>query len=348
MNRHNIIYLSLILVLCISCSKTKRNTYDVDLLNDAVDSIDYSLFVDSVRYINLETTDSCLIGKVTDIAISTDRIFVLDKYYQIIWVFNKTGKFLNKISKRGDGPQEYVNLCQFEYDEKKAQIIALDLWTSYLLFYKVDGKFIKKIKMNIAGYDFKLNPHGGFILSKIGTADTTAGVYCMDDFGRMTKKIAKRNNNHFVDINSEWELCSYDDTICFMAPNFENTVYHIEAKGVTSKYPFKIRPALKHDYKHSISLEHFDDFIRTEYIEGRKWILASYWSSNDGVRRLLFSKDKNKYWIAKSLKNDLDGVECEGKTSVSRDNMFIFWCNNKNPDGNPILQILYLKSRLTD
>ena len=77
--------------MLISCSeKIERVSKYPDLLNEAVDTIAYSQFVDSIKYIPLETTDACLIGNITDVEISEEHIFVLDLQMQTVWIFPET------------------------------------------------------------------------------------------------------------------------------------------------------------------------------------------------------------------------------------------------------------------
>ena len=62
-----------------SCSTRNSETeFVVDLDNITIDTIHYSLFVDSITYIPLETNDSCLIGSVTDMIVSDNGILILD------------------------------------------------------------------------------------------------------------------------------------------------------------------------------------------------------------------------------------------------------------------------------
>lgn len=347
MIRYKVIFLLLVIAFNISCSKKggqSEDKYEVDLLSGVVDSLGYSLFTDSIKYINLETTDSCLIGEITDMAIGAGRLFVFDKRRQTIWVFNQEGKFLSKIFKQGNGPGEYIRIEQFEYDEKNNQIVLL-AWGSQLLFYTPEGEFLKTVKLGfpLTPSDFKIVPQGGFIFSQAGWDNPTAGIYYVNDLGKEEQILVKRKENHLVFINFDWELCSYDNTICFMAPNFENTVYHYENQELVAEYPFRMKPELKHDYMETVSLQYFEDFIRTGYLEGEKWILATYWSSVEDTRAFLFSKEKEKYWIGKYLVNDLDGVDRNANTSVSGNNTFVFWRENENTDENPIIQVLYLK-----
>lgn len=326
--------------LSISCSKDKsQNDLQPDLLNEAKDSLGYSLFVDSLEYINLEATDSCLIGRIKDIVINRDHLFIFDEQQQTIWIFDRKGKYLNKISRKGDEPGEYARISQFEYDDERKQIIVLAPWKKRLLFYILQGEYLKTVEFEQRVNDFKVCPQGGFIVSNSGLDKPTAGIYYVNESGREEQCLVKRKSNHLVYMTTKWELCSYGDIICFMAPNFENTVYHFENRTLSVKYPF----SMKHDYKKTVSLEHFEYFMRTTYLEGEKWIWVAYWSSIDDLRVFLYSKETGKYWIGKSMVNDFDNRGCGTKTSVTGDNSFVTWDVNDNPNDNPVVCILHLQ-----
>lgn len=345
MNKYRtIVYLLFILIFSISCSKEKEQKgLVVDLLEEVKDSIEYSLFVDSIEYVNLEITDSCLIGNITDMAISRDRMFIFEEQQQIIWVFDRKGKYLNKISRKGEGPGEYAYISQFEYDDRKNQIVVLSSGQQALLFYTPEGKYLKTVGLEMKPNDFKVCPQGGFILSNSGLNEPTAGIYYVNDSGREMKCLVKRKNNHLVYMTFEWELCSYEDIVCFMAPNFDNTVYHFDNQKLLIEYPFLMKPDLKHDYTETVSLQHLEDFVRTTYLEGEKWIWTTYWSSVDGLRIFIYSKKNKEYWIGKTIVNDFDDKGIGRRTSVTGDNTFVTWNENENPNENPIIDILHLK-----
>lgn len=338
------VYLLLLLALNASCLRENRQEkISLDLLNEAEDSIEYSFFVESIESIRLELTGSCLIGEISDVAISQDRTFVFDKRQQTIWIFDRNGKYIDKISKQGDGPGEYLQITQFEYDAKNNQIIVLSPWKKALLFYTSEGEYLKTVNLEIVAEDFKVSPYGGFVLSNAGSDEPTAGIYYVNENGQEMECLVRRKNNHLVYITLKWELCSYDDIICFMAPNFDNTVYHFDNHGLAVSYPFVMKPELKHDYKETVSLQYFEDFIRTTYLEGEKWILASYWSSVNDLRFFLYSKDSGKYWIGKTLVNDLSTRGTGILLPVTGNGIFATWNENDNPDENPIINILHLK-----
>lgn len=337
--------LGVILTLLFSSCSYKSSEKEIapDLMDEADEAIVYSQFVDSLKYIPLETTSACLISSITDVQISEEFVFVFDENMQTVWIFSKEGKYLNHIYHHGDAPGEYHNICQFEYDSVNHQIVVLDMWTRSLLFYSLAGDFKKKVELEVDASDFKLIPSGGFVVSLAGADSPKAGIYYMDDSGRVIKKLVERNPNHLVYIDSNWELCAVSNKVCFMAPNFDNTSYCFDGQNLETSYAFHIKPDLKHVYKEDVSLQHMEDFLRTEYIESKDWIYATYWSAVADVRCFLYSKKTQKYYIGKSLKNDLDGMQCQGKTSMSEGDTFVFWCESENEEQNPVLQILYLK-----
>ena len=345
MNKYKVIIcLLFILTFSISCSKDKeQKDLTIDLLAEAKDSIGYSLLVNSIEYINLELTDSCLIGGITDMAISRDRMFIFDEQQQTIWIFDREGKYQNKIFRKGEGPGEYSHISHFEYDDRKNQIVVLSPWKQALLFYTPEGEYLKTVKLEMRPDDFKVCPQGGFILSNSGLDEPTAGVYYVNDSGQEMKCLVNRKSNHLVYMTYEWELCSYGDVISFMAPNFDNAVYHFHNRELSVEYPFSMKPDLKHDYNETVSLQYFEDFIRTSYLEGKKWIKATYWSSVDGLRIFIYSKETKEHWIGKAIVNDVDGKEVGRITSVTGDNTFVAWSENENPNDNPIISILHLK-----
>ena len=327
-----------------SCKQTDiKGEFCPDLLVESVDTLYYSTFVDSIKYIHLETSEECLIGEISDAILTSNNIFIFDKYKQVIWIFDINGNYLNCISKRGNGPGEYSNICQIDYDKEKHIIATLDMWTKSILYYSLDGDFIKKIELERHATNFKIIPEEGYIISIAGEAKEDAGIYLTDIKGKIVNKLAIKKANHMLSYTGVNDLASFNDTIAFILPNFENKIYHLYQHKIELKYPFIFYPLLKNDYKKNISQEHLEDFIRTKYIEGEKWLLMTYWSSTNNIRNFLYSKEKNQYWISKYLVNDIDGIKRKEKLSTSENNQFIFICENIDPEENNILQILYLK-----
>ena len=72
---------------------------------------------DSIRYIPLETSDSCLVGSVDKMLRTAKGEYILvDKEKsRAIYVFDAAGHFLNRIGKCGKGPAEYSMIEDVTY-----------------------------------------------------------------------------------------------------------------------------------------------------------------------------------------------------------------------------------------
>lgn len=111
-----------------------------------IDNLCGDFFNDEIRAIKiipLETTDSCLIGKITHLAMFNDTIVVCDaSKAQKVFLYDSTGKFLRTIGSKGSGPAEYSAISQFTADANGVYIY--DWLTSKYLHYDYDGKLVRE------------------------------------------------------------------------------------------------------------------------------------------------------------------------------------------------------------
>lgn len=336
-------YISLFFFLMGTSCTYQKNGNDnilIDLETLTKDTLYYSSFVDSLSYISLETGDECLIGEITDVIFTSRYIFILDNHQQTVWAFFPSGQFSHAICRRGEAPDEYIKLVQFEYDSLNEELLLLDGWSKSVLRYTVSGDFIGRVTFDIYPGDFK-KTFDGYLLSLLGAPDSIAGVYHYDVQANEYVKLVGRSHN--LSCGFDWEMVSYDDTIAFMAPPFDNMVYHYKEKGEVYGYlPFQMLPHSEREYEYTASKQDLPDFIRTNYIEGNRWIYATYWCAKYGVRAFLYDKRKQEYALGSLLVNDMDDKGFSYLSSACDDNRFVFGC--ASDDGsNPELQILYLK-----
>lgn len=330
-----------------SCSAgTSSDVLEIDLLDIDMDTVAYSVFVDSIEYIPLETTDECLVGEVTDLALAGNHLFVFDAKQQEVWSFDRSGKYVGRIGRQGEGPGEYVAIDQFEYDRRDSLLAVLTFEEGPCVqYYSLDGAYAKTVPLGMRADDFKLCKNGAFILSCAGKDDPSAGIYYADASGGKVRPLVTRNPDHLVYTTFTWELCSYNDVVCFMSPVFDNSVYHWQGDSLQLAYPFRMLPALSRKYKETVSLQYMKDYIRSNYVEGERWIYATYWSADRDrhLRVFLYSKTDGRYWVAKGLKNDMDAQGTGAWTSCTDDNVFALSVYGEDPDSNPVIQILHLK-----
>ena len=115
-------------------SKTSEHT-----LSEAIETLDL---------VPLEMTKSSLISDIKNIIITTKYIFILDNKIGICR-FDRTGKYLNKIGKRGEGPGEYQYIESIQVDKKNQLIYLYDPVLGCIYKYNYDGKYLDTILRNI-------------------------------------------------------------------------------------------------------------------------------------------------------------------------------------------------------
>ena len=142
---------SVLLFLCfimLSCSKTGEPVGDLDIINvdiNEMSSINEFVCGES-KYICLDSSENCLIEKVDKVMISQDTLFVMDRSRRTVFVFSANdGRFINKISKTGRGPGEYIDLS--DCDIWHGLIYILSYPDQKLNVYSPKGELIRSIEL---------------------------------------------------------------------------------------------------------------------------------------------------------------------------------------------------------
>ncbi|HBB91295.1 MAG TPA: hypothetical protein DC042_06165 [Bacteroidales bacterium] len=133
-------------LLCMGCS-TKQVTPEVAEIVDLSQiwnhpsEIKLSDFTADIEYVPLETRPDCLIGDPRGVIVQ-----VLEKHIAIssgtLLIFDRKGRFLNKIGAIGHGPREYAGSTRFSVDEKKGRVDILDVSRFRVVSFRITGEFI--------------------------------------------------------------------------------------------------------------------------------------------------------------------------------------------------------------
>ena len=131
-----------------SCSHVSQSNYSViDLVNHnqlPIEEIFISDISDFVHIIPIETNDSILIGRIYEIKIETNKLYI--RASNGVFVFDHNGKFLNSVGSKGRGPKEYLALYGIYPDDDL--IWLLDDSGNKTLKFTDSGKFL-------ASYDWE-------------------------------------------------------------------------------------------------------------------------------------------------------------------------------------------------
>lgn len=151
-------YTTLALMLaCMACSEEKANDSTLTKLKikdlEHEETIEFSELFSDERLVCLETNDNGLIGEdIQGIRLINDKIYIFD--WSKILIFDKDGHYLNNIDKRGQGPEEYTNIFDFEVNSN-GDIIVLP-GSKKLMFYDADGHFKRSIDLKLNASSLQL------------------------------------------------------------------------------------------------------------------------------------------------------------------------------------------------
>jgi hypothetical protein len=156
--------LSVILFVMAGCGDSKQSTENL-LTVDVTKSypkkeLILQDFMD-VEYIALETNDEFLCSGLVE-AIGKDIIIVRNHNHLgrdgNIFIFDRKGKALRKINRKGQGGEEYTDIYAITLDENNGEMFVNDVFADKIVVYDLDGIFKRSFKQkqkyhNIYNFD---------------------------------------------------------------------------------------------------------------------------------------------------------------------------------------------------
>ena len=149
-----IFFLSILLITtgCKRLDQTADDLITVDVTNNSFPKKALALqdFMD-VEYIPLETNDDFVNqGFVQAIG----KEFILVKNYRDdgdIFVYDRTGKAIRKINRKGQGGEEYISCRSVTLDEENNEMFINDFLARKIKVYDLEGNFKRSIKQKQDG-----------------------------------------------------------------------------------------------------------------------------------------------------------------------------------------------------
>jgi len=137
------------LVFLVYALKVNSQTVKVDInpSSQPKGSLMLSDLAVQVEYIPLETNKNCVVGVISSFDISDNYIAVCVNQTDEIFLFTRTGKFITKIGKRGQGPGEFLYPNSIFIDESKKCLYVYG-GNQKLLVYDFTGKYITSYSFN--------------------------------------------------------------------------------------------------------------------------------------------------------------------------------------------------------
>ena len=311
------------IIFCIttlySCNKSSIIT---DFSNIETITIDYEngpivcfdSIVSDIKFIKLETKENNMIGDIYKMLITNDRIIIADKFSsKSVHLFDISGKHISKLSNLGNGPQEFLNIT--DVDITPSGLIAIkDNYKDILLYYNMDGEFVKKEDIleggsEIAFIDDHIIAHEIF-QSFIPERFKGASLCIAEDnkirtlFGKDGGKIGVMN------INRANTMFDYNGNV-YYNPSWEKIMYRITADSILARYLIELKPEDMLDHKFETSeewqeLHEIYNFFNGSFIEMKNNIWLNYYTPEAKEPPVIYSrKDKVVYRIHSKFNNPL-------------------------------------------
>ena len=142
-----------LLLFLVSCSSQQTHQflnmegeyYTIDIDEQQEESIPLSSIFKNTLTIILETADDNIIGRVSDIQVFDNNIYILDsRSAKSLFVFDMEGRFVRKIGRIGQGPGDYIEINDFTFDMENRIIFLCD-YRNRIHKYELDGTYINTI-----------------------------------------------------------------------------------------------------------------------------------------------------------------------------------------------------------
>ena len=147
--------LALILSITAGCGDNKQSTDDfitVDITNTPSNKKELILqdFMD-VEYIALETNDD-FVNQGFVQAVGKEFIIVTNYRNEgDIFVYDRTGKAIRKINRKGQGGEEYISCRSITLDEESDEMFINDHFAKKITVYDLEGNFKRSFKQKQSG-----------------------------------------------------------------------------------------------------------------------------------------------------------------------------------------------------
>lgn len=245
------VFFYLILFLS-SCNEKEHKNSILDAEEIVIDAknqtaLPYDSIITKIDYIKLETTDTNLIGQISQLLFIDSLIVVVDQEIaQSAYVFDLTGKFLYSIGKKGNGPGEYVEPTHIAYDPLNDRFSLFDKHQNRIIHYSRKGTYLSSEKTPFMMYDFEYLTNGYRAYNKGGMDDISLGKF------RLNPLIVTNEENHpiYGDCHVPYKpnvftyttatpLRTFEGEVYFY-PDLSNIFYLVTDSGVIPKYHINI------------------------------------------------------------------------------------------------------------
>ena len=210
-------------------------------------TINVDEMLDSVFYVKLETTDSCLIGRIDRLLFADNRIVVVEKTQRnSLLLFSMDGKFISQVGQSGQGPEEYIAIRDVAVDYENKHVIVLDDHGKKMLYYDLNGNYLKSQRLIYWPYKFAVLTDGNILFEQRRNVNSHIPPICDNillfaeytslNITGKTLSYTYRDKYKNNELQSNTNLNMAGSTVLYN-PYFTDTIYEIKSVNrLVAKY----------------------------------------------------------------------------------------------------------------
>jgi hypothetical protein len=216
----------------------KDNFGEVIRINphEAKEYVNLSEIADSIKCIRLQPADGDIMGVVGKIFVKKKYIYAVDGSQDMVFVFDKTGKFVAKLNKKGQGPDEYIWIENVFIDDNEEYIEITDIPRNKKLKY-VNISFELSESTPFEAVNGMCRRHNGFYYAAplqydvvVNDKKSNPGLIVVDDKNNRKTLFDKKietNNHYFYPVTERF--AQNDKNELFFSNMYDNTFYRLES-----------------------------------------------------------------------------------------------------------------------
>ena len=224
---------SLFLLVC--CSENDKSVPVIKINPLQGEKTSLIAIADSIFVLPLDIPDSIFFGKIERIK-SYDSLFFLQDPFQskTLTICNFSGKFMNQLNRKGNGPGEYQEIELFAVNTEN-QLIINERYKGFSVYTLPDLNFIRKIKDQTGYINLEsINDGQFFAMSDDATKDNKfVGCVTLNKNFELSESLAldlkeiSLWGSESVTVSRTW------GDVYYSPPTFESFIYKIDRASAT-------------------------------------------------------------------------------------------------------------------
>lgn len=275
----------LICMVLFSCSEQDGGTVFIDCnVNRTAGELESLFSKSQIRLVPLETGDDYYFrGDASRSYVSGENIFVWDLMQNAILRFDKNGKYLNKIARQGEGPEEYLNIYNLGVHNERLYVLD----NERVKVYDFEGNYVKDIlfQPGKGGGQIYVSKEGQIFIGRSFKNETQVLVY--EDDGTLVGEYlppVRIIENSYRPLQAERSVGDYNGGV-YMTAMLDYTIYHLKDT--------LLQPIVTFDFGNKNYPSHFFEGT-SEEVSGRLWYYVGEQSAVVSLNNVFVTKD----WLA--------------------------------------------------